>query len=289
MILGYERDPLGAVLKKVCLSRALSSRMPVQSLHVDKVSMPVIQRLYDACKTAFQEGSPSPEALQKVRQILDKVKPSDVGLVATQEERGFGYFGMNGRKGRHSAIVPKWAPPITYLHLHECDKFSMGIFCIPTGAAIPLHNHPGMTVLSKLVYGSMHVKAFDWVELDEVDPPQVRRAKLVEDGVLTAPCATEVLYPSSGGNIHAFTAVMPCAVLDVLAPPYDLVKGRTCTYYREVPSPASSLQNGDGEIGEFHKTNTNQETLYLETYNPPDDFVVQRGHYKGQNIVVSKR
>lgn len=62
-----------------------------------------------------------------------------------------------------------------------------------------------------------------------------RLAKLKADAVFTSPCSTSVLYPTSGGNIHSFTAITPCAVLDVLGPPYSMEDGRDCSYYKEHP------------------------------------------------------
>ncbi|BBN08781.1 plant cysteine oxidase [Marchantia polymorpha subsp. ruderalis] len=251
--------------------------------------MTAVQRLHDVCKATFtMSAPPSAQALQRVRTILDSIQASDVGLDevdAMSQERGFGFFGTNGRRGRHTPMVARWAPPISYLHLYECEDFSMGIFCLPTSAQIPLHNHPGMTVLSKLLYGSMHVKAYDWVNpCDEKlnsDPSVPRSAKLVVNRVLTAPCETATLHPTSGGNIHAFTAVTPCAVLDVLAPPYSAVTGRHCTYYREAHSvgsnPGGIIANGE------HREESQVETM-LEEYLPPDDFVVQRGEYRGPRV-----
>ncbi|KAJ7547072.1 hypothetical protein O6H91_08G067500 [Diphasiastrum complanatum] len=254
--------------------------------------MSAVQKLYDICKTAFasSERYPSAIAIQRVRSVIEKIKCTDVGLredTLEQHEHGFGFFGANGQGGRHS-MVARWAPPISYLHIHEEERFSMGIFCLPTSAAIPLHNHPDMTVFSKLLYGSMHVKAYDWIYARDqefnANSSEARLAKLAVDHVMTAPCETAILYPTSGGNMHAFTAITPCAVLDVLAPPYSLEDGRNCTYYRDFPytTYASCGSNLDQEEAECD----DGKLAWLEEVKPPDDFVVQRGIYRGPEVVA---
>jgi len=35
--------------------------------------------------------------------------------------------------------------------------------------------------------------------------------------------------------MHEFTAVTPCAVLDVIGPPYSKQDGRDCSYYKDHP------------------------------------------------------
>eukprot|EP00878_Enallax_costatus_P014583 GHUV01015254.1.p1 GENE.GHUV01015254.1~~GHUV01015254.1.p1 ORF type:complete len:288 (+),score=73.46 GHUV01015254.1:838-1701(+) len=149
---------------------------------------------------------------------------------------------------------------VTYLDIHDDPTMTIGIFQLPPGSRMPLHDHPGMTVFSRLLYGTLHVRAYDWVDPSSADEEsisstsstisstssngssehgighhgRIRAARLVTDRVLTAPADTMVLFPRSGGNIHAFTAISPCAILDVLTPPYG---NRNCTYYREVFPP----------------------------------------------------
>ncbi|KAJ6801935.1 plant cysteine oxidase 2-like [Iris pallida] len=241
----------------------------------------VVQRLFDTCMEVFADCGPgvipSPENIDRLRSVLDIMKPGDVGLSPKLP-----YF---------KTIESRGAPPaITYLHLYECPKFSIGIFCLPTSAVIPLHNHPGMTVFSKLLFGSMHIKSYDWIDATEgtnefIKPPHcedrnLRLAKVKADTVFTAPCETSILYPAAGGNMHCFTAVTACAVLDVLGPPYNDSEKRHCTYYNDFP--CTTVLGGDivSVPGEGE-----QYAWLEEREKKPDDLSVVGAKYKGPRIV----
>lgn len=246
-----------------------------------------VQALYDLCRKTFTPSGtplPSSQAVQRLTSLLDTIGPADVGLKEEQsdDDRGHGFFGLS-RLNR----VARWAQPITYLDVYECDSFTMCIFCFPTSAVIPLHDHPGMTVFSKVLYGSLHVKAYDWVEPAQIQDSKgpssfpVRLAKLAVDEVLTVPCETSVIYPQSGGNLHCFTAVTPCAVLDILSPPYREAAGRKCTYYHDYPYLTFSARNGTGIIkGE------EDNYAWLAEIETPDDLYMRQGKYAGPAIQV---
>ncbi|CAA7394759.1 unnamed protein product [Spirodela intermedia] len=236
-----------------------------------EASSAAIQSLFLACKSVFKGPGTVPSAtdVQMLRHLLDKMRSEDIDLSAD-----IPFF--------KAKTAGEGAPGVTYTTVYQCRNFSICIFFLRPAAVIPLHDHPDMTVFSKLLLGSMHVRSYDFV--DPADPaaaaaaaappsPQKRRlARLKVDADLSAPCGASVLFPAAGGNIHAFTAVTPCAILDILGPPYSTEDDRDITYYRDLPFSGG----GAGEEGVYR---------WLEETGVPEEAAMTLVEYLGPPIL----
>jgi quercetin dioxygenase-like cupin family protein len=49
---------------------------------------------------------------------------------------------------------PGW-PVVKYQHVEQGVGYSMGVFVLPPSGFIPLHSHPDMCVISKVLYGDL--------------------------------------------------------------------------------------------------------------------------------------
>jgi len=134
-----------------------------------------------------------------------------------------------------------------YIPIVEEDCFHIVVLVLPAGSCIPLHNHPGMTVFSRVLEGALKLRSFDILPSEAKSSERSNFEGGALNGnnqeALLSVCKTFdgnkdtsngawALGPQEG-NIHEFTAAVPTVVFDILTPPYDTMEGRRCTYYRE--------------------------------------------------------
>ncbi|XP_075638610.1 plant cysteine oxidase 2-like isoform X1 [Castanea sativa] len=266
-------NKIGYVKKVISKKRKLMRRIIKQAAAAVPI-MPMslqLQQLFDSCLDVFKGPAtiPAPNDVHKLCTILDNMEPEDVGLSSKLP-----FFKPTN--------MVRGNPRVTYTTIYQCDNFSLCLFFIPATGVIPLHNHPGMTVFSKLLLGTMHIKSYDLVDPINLDGSvpcsQLRLAKLKADRVFEAPCDTSVLYPTTGGNIHAFTAITPCAVLDVIGPPYSKKDGRDCSYYKDHPYTAS---NGEAAL----TTEDSDSYGWLEEIEMPENSQMDGIEYLGPQVI----
>ncbi|KAL5167321.1 Plant cysteine oxidase 2 [Glycine soja] len=122
------------------------------------------------------------------------------------------------------------------------------------------------------MYNNLHIPSM------AAEASDMRLAKVKVDADFNAPCDPSILYPAEG-NMHWFTAVTACAVLDVLGPPYSDPDGRHCTYYQNFPFSSYSV---DGlSIPEEERT----AYEWLQEKEKPENLKVVVKMYSGPKIV----
>ncbi|XP_077585271.1 2-aminoethanethiol dioxygenase-like [Stigmatopora nigra] len=200
----------------------------------------LVQRIARQALVTFRRPSPSPttpcsfpDHHKQLLGLMSQVRGADLKLLPP------------------ASPPPRGAPPVTYMHICETEHFSMGVFLLKSGARIPLHDHPGMHGLLKVLYGKVRVSCFDRPHAGEEERPRLgalHRSVLRSSAEVTDASEPCVLTPERD-NLHQIDAVDgPAAFLDVLAPPYDPEDGRDCHYFRVLQEAEAREQPDRGVL-----------------------------------------
>lgn len=220
------------------------------------------------------------DSLQKLLSSVRSLTPKDVG---------FDIYWVSDSN--------VYAAPVAYVHIMENEVFSMGIFILRPGSRIPLHDHPKMYGILRVLYGSLRCRSF--TPLRNIKATDLKQANssfsvfagskwqftdLVvarphQDTILSLESSPQLLYPVDG-NLHEITPVEgPAVFLDILAPPYDHDLGtRECRFYKEVVLPQSFTSNNNSVFlsnlshsNNNSRTESNIESSVIETSDSDQD------------------
>lgn len=225
---------------------------------MELVNVPPIVSIYRHSLHTFDDSQKN-----SLKANLDKLKTMMDGLRA--EDLGYD----NNLKDVQFWRQPNKAP-CTYIEVFQNSQINMSIFVLKPGFKMPLHDHPHMHGLLKVISGVVKIRSFSEYPVKEhVDPVEFqtrarleaarlaqgthKRRKLFAEITCHQVCSdnsgTCILTPTIS-NYHEIEALEePAAFFDILSPPYDtLIEGigpRRCRYYfvsNEISSNLVELQ-----------------------------------------------
>ncbi|KAI4460558.1 hypothetical protein MML48_5g00009990 [Holotrichia oblita] len=201
--------------------------------------------------------------LEILKHLLDKTTATDVNL--------------HPQFMTESLWMKPDKAPVTYIGIYENDLLTMGIFILSPDMKLPLHDHPQMYGLIKVLFGKIKVTSFTVSEDPSViysnDPPLKFSAEKHPDEFMETISPTCILDPKQR-NIHEIESVDgPAAFLDILSPPYcsreNPNNSRKCTYFKV-------LEHLSGNV------------FRLNEINPPNWYWNDTYIYEGPQLVQQK-
>lgn len=174
-----------------------------------------IQQLVQQARATFTRPKNYSEELEKLRKIMSSLKHEDLNIDLSILERSWDYLPYVSDA------------PAAFMDVFENSELSVTVFMLKAKKRMPLHDHPGMLGLMKVLSGSMLITSYNAV--NTATSPYV--AQLCNQ-VLVSPVSDLCVLGPNDGNIHELEAQdEPVVFLDILTPPYDPEKGINCTYY----------------------------------------------------------
>lgn len=117
------------------------------------------------------------------------------------------------------------------VHQEECLRIS--VFMVPKGSKIPIHDHPNMNVICKILKGKIDYSEYILSDKSyQIKIPMLYMKSLENNEQINFPSIlaekrTKVLVAEDMGyitpevNLHSFTALEDSVFIDVICPDYD--------------------------------------------------------------------
>ncbi|KAF7652341.1 hypothetical protein LDENG_00097970 [Lucifuga dentata] len=250
---------------------------------------PLIQKIARRAHVTFTglkaDGEKSLHKHSELIGLVTAVRAADLKITPRKTKAGCGAAALQN-------------PPVTYMHICETEVFSMGVFLLRSGASIPLHDHPGMNGMLKVLFGKVRVHCYDKLEdnvtasavsphfqppLDPSQTGSLRRSLLRSASEFSESSGPCLLTPARD-NLHQIDAVDgPAAFLDILSPPYDPDDGRDCHYYRVLQTVE---QEAERQGGEEEEEEEKEKVVWLLEVPQPEDFWCGGEAYPGPAVSV---
>lgn len=204
--------------------------------------------------TSFEDN------LAKLKSQVNKLTSADVKL-----DRNL-LLNKSDEVSKNRSPSPSDDAPVTYIEIYEDPDVTIGIFVLKSGAKLPLHDHPLMYGILKVIHGKVRIQSYSILsnltsdtKISEngehsfkFDPDEVglssetlnRQVSLMarkEPEILVSEKDNVCVLTPLKGNIHELHSVDgPAAFVDILSPPYQTeipdVGPRPCRYFKDLGS-----------------------------------------------------
>jgi hypothetical protein len=121
------------------------------------------------------------------------------------------------------SLRPLCGFPQQQIEIGDSPAAHATVFPLARGAVLPLHDHPSMTVICKVLHGRMRIESFEWVDRDQGLARELGARDVDES-------SEPIVFGPDPGTLHRITALTDCAFIDLFAPYYN--EARPCRYYR---------------------------------------------------------
>lgn len=162
--------------------------------------------------------------------------------------------------------------PCTFISIYESSQFTMSVFILRQSYTMPLHDHPHMKGLLKVVSGSLKIQSYSKLPNNTEISANSEESTLVsqEEPIYLDKFSKTSMLDESIYNYHEITASddEPAAFFDVLSPPYssteDPESPRHCHFFKK------SMVDNSSEL----------TVIKLEKIDCPDHYYCDTVYYE---------